>query len=247
MSPLGGAVTMDIDAKGKVWASARTRVQFDPVTEKFTDFKSTLRSRTTRARTARLAPRATATATAVAQMAFDIHRQADMVTGKVTEITLPSLKNELDRATPAAREFYENFNERTNGNPLPWSQGPRRMGTDKNGDVLWVGNSWAQRWRKSTPRRSKPRSSRSRTRPCSPTTSRSTQPQCVGQLWTSDPHRKIRSDRRQVDLVRPAGARHRNPPRLAPGARRQDQGDRAGLPFEPDGRDDVAQRGRWPR
>jgi streptogramin lyase len=26
--------------------------------------------------------------------------------------------------------------------PLPWSQGPRRMGTDKNADVLWVGNSW---------------------------------------------------------------------------------------------------------
>ena len=26
--------------------------------------------------------------------------------------------------------------------PLPWSQGPRRMGTDKNANVLWVGNSW---------------------------------------------------------------------------------------------------------
>ena len=26
--------------------------------------------------------------------------------------------------------------------PLPWAQGPRRMGTDKNADVLWVGNSW---------------------------------------------------------------------------------------------------------
>ena len=26
--------------------------------------------------------------------------------------------------------------------PLPWAQGPRRMGTDKNADVLWVGDSW---------------------------------------------------------------------------------------------------------
>ena len=62
--------------------------------------------------------------------------------GKVTEITLPSLKSELDRATPAERAFYDAFSDRTNGKPLPWSQGPRRMGTDKNGDVLWVGNSW---------------------------------------------------------------------------------------------------------
>ena len=41
MSPLGGAVTMDVDGKGKIWASAPDGVvQFDPVTEKFTDFKS---------------------------------------------------------------------------------------------------------------------------------------------------------------------------------------------------------------
>src|SRR5262249_4366002 len=33
-----------------------------------------------------------------------------------------------------------------------------------------------------------------------------------------------------------------NPPRVAIGARRQDPGDRAGLPLEPDGRDDLAQR-----
>ena len=28
------------------------------------------------------------------------------------------------------------------GNPYPWAQGPRRMGTDKDADVLWVGDSW---------------------------------------------------------------------------------------------------------
>ena len=41
MSPLGGAVTIDVDGKGKIWASAPDgAVRFDPVTEKFTDFKS---------------------------------------------------------------------------------------------------------------------------------------------------------------------------------------------------------------
>src|SRR2546423_2002028 len=43
MSPLGGAGTNDVDGKGKIWASAPDGVlQFDPVSEKFTDFKSTL-------------------------------------------------------------------------------------------------------------------------------------------------------------------------------------------------------------
>ena len=41
MSPLGGAVTLDVDGKGKVWASAPDgAVRFDPATETFTAFKS---------------------------------------------------------------------------------------------------------------------------------------------------------------------------------------------------------------
>jgi len=44
MSPLGGAVTLDVDGKGKIWASAASApdgaVRFDPETERFTDFKS---------------------------------------------------------------------------------------------------------------------------------------------------------------------------------------------------------------
>src|SRR5258706_25426 len=41
MSPLGGAVTMDVDGKGKIWASTpRGAVRFDPVTERFSEFKS---------------------------------------------------------------------------------------------------------------------------------------------------------------------------------------------------------------
>jgi len=27
---------------------------------------------------------------------------------------------------------------------VPWSQGPRRMGSDKDGNVLWVGDSWGR-------------------------------------------------------------------------------------------------------
>jgi streptogramin lyase len=144
MSPLGGAVTMDVDGKGKIWASAPDGVlQFDPVTEKFTDFKSTLAFKNAKGTNSTYGAAGDRDGNGWwAQMAFDTIGKADMTTGKVTEIALPSLKNELDRASPSDRQFYENFDDRTNGKPLPWSQGPRRMGTDKNGDVLWVGNSW---------------------------------------------------------------------------------------------------------
>jgi streptogramin lyase len=144
MSPLGGAVTMDVDGKGKIWASAPDGVlQFDPVTEKFTDFKSTLPFKNAKGTNSTYGAAGDRDGNGWwAQMAFDTIGKADMKTGKVTEIKLPELKAEIDRASPDDRNFYENYNDRANGRPLPWSQGPRRMGTDKNGDVLWVGNSW---------------------------------------------------------------------------------------------------------
>jgi len=144
MSPLGGAVTMDVDGKGKIWASAPDGVlQFDPTTERFTDFKSTLAFKNAKGTNSTYGAAGDRDGNGYwAQMAFDTIGKADISTGKVTEITLPSLKNELDKASPADRAFYEAFDDRTNGKPLPWSQGPRRMGTDKGGDVLWVGNSW---------------------------------------------------------------------------------------------------------
>jgi streptogramin lyase len=52
------------------------------------------------------------------------------------------VKEAIDRLKPEDLAFYENFNELSFNTPVPWSQGPRRMGTDKNADVLWVGNSW---------------------------------------------------------------------------------------------------------
>jgi virginiamycin B lyase len=144
MSPLGGAVTMDVDGKGKIWASAPDGVvQFDPVTEKFTDFKSMTPFKNAKGTNSTYGAAGDRDGNGWwAQMAFDTVGKADISTGKTSEVALPSLKNEMERIPAAAKAFYESFNDRTNGNPLPWSQGPRRMGTDKNADVLWVGNSW---------------------------------------------------------------------------------------------------------
>ncbi len=144
MSPLGGAVTMDVDGKGKIWASAPDGVlRFDPQTETFTDFKSLIPFKNAKGTNSTYGAAGDRDGNGWwAQMAFDTIGKADSTTGKTTEIALPELKPEMDRVTPEARAFYDNFNDLSNGNPLPWSEGPRRMGTDKNADVLWVGNSW---------------------------------------------------------------------------------------------------------
>ncbi len=144
MSPLGGAVTLDVDGKGRIWASAPDGVvSFDPKAEKFTDFKSMTPFKNAKGTNSTYGAAGDRDGNGWwAQMAFDTIGKADMTSGKTSEITLPELKEEISRLPEAKRAFYENFDGRTNNNPLPWSQGPRRMGTDKNADVLWVGNSW---------------------------------------------------------------------------------------------------------
>lgn len=144
MTPLGGAVTVDVDGKGKIWASAPDgAVRFDPVTEKFTAFKSL---------TPHPNPRGSGSTYGAAgdregngwwaQMAMDTIGWGDGASGEVAEVKLPPVQSAMDRLDPEDQAFYENFNELGFSVPIPWSQGPRRMGADKNGDVLWVGNSW---------------------------------------------------------------------------------------------------------
>jgi streptogramin lyase len=144
MTPLGGAVTMDVDGKGKIWASAPNgAVRFDPVTQKFTEFKS-------------LTPLENPKGTNMtygaagdrdgngwwAEMAMDTVGFGDAATGEVSEVKLPPVKTWMDRLSPEDRGFYEKFNELSFNTAIPWSEGPRRMGTDKNADLLWVGDSW---------------------------------------------------------------------------------------------------------
>jgi len=144
MSPLGGAVTLDVDGKGFIWASAPDgAVRFDPKEEKFADFKSI--TPYNNAKGSGMTYGAAGDRDGVgwwAQMAMDTIGRGDPVTGKISEVKLPINKNFMDIQKPDDRAFYENFNELGFNSPVPWSQGPRRMGTDKNADVLWVGNSW---------------------------------------------------------------------------------------------------------
>jgi len=143
MMPLGGAVTMDVDGKGMIWASAPAGVlKFNPKTLEFTEFKTTAYKR----------PEGTGGTYGAAgdrsgngywaQMAWDTIGKADFATGKVVEIKLPENRKIRDFLTPAEVAAYGKVTDISTGNPYPWAQGPRRMGTDKAADVLWVGNSW---------------------------------------------------------------------------------------------------------
>jgi streptogramin lyase len=143
MSPTGGATTVDYDGKGRIWASAPDgALRFDPETETFTGFKS-LTYKT---------PNGTGVTYGAAadrygngwwaEMTLDIIGKGDGATGKSQEIRLSPVQEEIDRLTPEERSFYETYNQPDFNGPPPWAQGPRRMGTDKSGDVLWVGNSW---------------------------------------------------------------------------------------------------------
>jgi streptogramin lyase len=144
MSPTGGATTVDYDGKGMIWVTTGTgALRFDPKEAKFTEYKSV---------TAKSPSGTNGTTYGLAadrdgngwwlQMQLDTINKADAATGKVVDIKLPAVKAAADRLTDAERQYYENFAQPDFNTPVPFSQGPRRMGIDKDADVAWVGNSW---------------------------------------------------------------------------------------------------------
>lgn len=143
MAPLGGAVTVDVDGKGMVWASAQRGVlRFNPQTIEFTEFKSKNPVRPYGAANTYGAAGDRNGNGWWAQMAFDTIGKANPVTGEVTEVVLPENRRIRDFLTPQEVEAYMKVTDIATGNPYPWAQGPRRMGTDKAADILWTSNSW---------------------------------------------------------------------------------------------------------
>lgn len=147
MSPTGGATTVDWDGKGRIWVSSPDgALRFDPQTQSFTEYKSITYK----------TPNGTGTTYGAAadrngngywaEMQLDIVGVGDGASagpaGQASEIRLAPVKEEMDRVTPEARKFYETYAQPDFNVPFPWAQGPRRMGTDKSADVLWVGLSW---------------------------------------------------------------------------------------------------------
>ena len=144
MTPLGGAVTMDVDGKGKIWASAPNGVlRFDPVTETFTEFKSNTPFKFAKGTNSTYGAAGDRDGNGWwAEMIIDTVNQGVSATGQAVALKLPPVQLPEDAMSDSDRKFYASFSAPDFNAPVPWNEGPRRMGTDKNGDVLWVGNSW---------------------------------------------------------------------------------------------------------
>src|SRR5262249_29985642 len=143
MSPTGGAVTVDVDGKGFIWASSPFgALRFDPKEEKFTEYKS-ITYKTQNGTGVTYGAAADRNGNGWwAEMTLDTIGHANAEANKITEIKLPPVTSQMAYFSADEKKFYDGFHQPDFNTPLPWSEGPRRMGTDKGADVLWVGNSW---------------------------------------------------------------------------------------------------------
>lgn len=139
----GTAGTLDVDPQGMIWVTSPDgALRFDPATEQFLEFKSVTYK----------TPQGIGTVYGIAadrlgngwwvDMKFDRVEKGDIKTGQTTELQVPPVQAEKDRLTPDERKMYASYVVPDFNTPYPWAQGPRRLGADKNGDTLWIGNSF---------------------------------------------------------------------------------------------------------
>jgi streptogramin lyase len=139
----GTAGTLDTDLNGNVWVTAPDgALRFNIKEERFTEFKSvTYKNQYGTATVYGLAADRTGNAWWLL-MAQDLIDYSDIKTGKSGEFKLAPEKAVMDSLTLEQRKMYETFQPPDFNTPFAWAQAPRRMGADKNGDYVYVGNSF---------------------------------------------------------------------------------------------------------
>jgi len=139
-TPIAG--TVDVDGKGKIWASTfHGATRFDPVTKQFTEFKSpTFKNAEGLGNTYGLTADGDGNGWWV-EMSIDLVAKTDIETGKVSEIKIPPVPGMRSLFTPEELKMYEAAGN-TWDTTMPWAEGPRRLGADKAGHVVWVGDYW---------------------------------------------------------------------------------------------------------
>lgn len=141
MSGTGGS--LDYDGKGKIWITAPDGAfQFDPESHQFTPFKSVTYK----------TPNGVGTTYGIAadrngngwwaEMTIDIIAKGDFRSKESLELKLPAAEQFKKGLTAEEQALYATFSPPDFNTVLPWAQGPRRMGSDKNGNTVWVGDSW---------------------------------------------------------------------------------------------------------
>jgi streptogramin lyase len=134
--------TLDVDNNGKIWVTTNAgALLFDPETKQFKEYKSPTQADHGVSNTYGIAADKNGNGWWV-QMKIDKVVKGDAATGKVSELTVPEEKAAKATVSPEQAKFYETFSPPDFNTPYPWSQGPRRLGADKNGDFVWIGNSF---------------------------------------------------------------------------------------------------------
>ncbi len=140
--PTTAAGTVDVDGKGKIWATTGPgAVRFDPQSKQFTEFKSPVYENADGiGSTYGLTADADGNAW-WAQMNMDTLSKSDIKSGKVTQLKLAPVSMETDLVTNEERNVYARAGS-TWVIGVPWAEGPRRLGADKNGHLIWVCDWW---------------------------------------------------------------------------------------------------------
>jgi streptogramin lyase len=134
--------TLDVDNAGKIWITTNGGAHhFDPATVTFKEYKSPTQKEHGVGNTYGIAADKNNNGWWV-QMKIDLVVKGDAATGQTTEIKLDPEKAAQATVSPEQAKMYEKFDPPDFNTPYPWSQGPRRLGADKNGDFVWVGNSF---------------------------------------------------------------------------------------------------------
>jgi virginiamycin B lyase len=140
----GGAVTMAVDAKGYVWASSLFGIlRFDPASHQFTEFKSNKTIFEGVGTTYGVAGDSEGNGWwAQFYSGLDTVEKADVATGKTLDVKLSPVTGVKDMFDAEELKMYE-LGGSDQEAAFPWAQGPRRMGADRNGDVVWVCDYWS--------------------------------------------------------------------------------------------------------
>ena len=217
-----------------IWVSSPIgALRFDPVAEKFTEYKSPTPKSATGGIGLTYGVAADRDGNGYwAQMAIDTIGVGDGKYGTAKEVKLPPVAAVRDRLPPAdSRLLRQRRRARLLSNPAPFAQGPRRMGTDKNDDVLYVGNSWAGTLAKINTRTQEIEHDPAAAEHASRIRSRSTAKHNAWlNVWMTDQVLHYDPTAEQLHHLRPADPRHRGALRLAVREGRPDQGGAALLP-----------------
>jgi len=144
ITAIDGPVTIDYDGQGFIWATTpQGALRLDPQSGRFTEYKSVTPTTANGGIGSSYGIAGTADGNAWwTQMAFDTIDRSDIKTGQSSEWKLPPVAEQVKLVNDEDRKFYATYAPKDIGTPFPWSQGPRRIGIDRELGVIWVADSW---------------------------------------------------------------------------------------------------------